>query len=438
MYKNIESYLARGVYPFHMPGHKRNAAFLPNDLLRLDMTEIPGMDVLSSPTGFIKALQNDIATFYGADESLFLVNGSSAGVVAAVCYAAAVADKLIIPRNAHASMYNGLALSDILPEYILPEITSDGLAGGICPDIFEQLPQRSAVLVVSPTYEGFVSDIAAIAEKVHAQNGLLIVDEAHGAHFAFHDGFPSTALENGADIVINSFHKTLPALSQTAVLHVKKDRVDIERLKFFVNAMQTSSPSYIFMTATDYMLRMLWERPAFFDEYFARLVEIRASLAAYGLSGKEQIGKDAVFDMDIGKLLFSVDNAEKTAEILAEKYFVQMEMAAQRHMLAMTSVADTNEGFQRLEDAIKATCAAIRMDDVKYHSFVAPEIILSPYEALRTPSKSILWEEAVGKISAQLVVDYPPGIAIVAPGERIPVHFHQVPKKSPYIRVVDQ
>ena len=434
MYKEISNY--GDIYPFHMPGHKRNPLFLPPNLLNLDLTEIPGLDVLSSSTGIIQEMQDRIADFYNADSSFFLVNGSSAGVMAAICYSSTITDCVIIPRNAHVSAYNALGLCNILPKYVMPEITFDGLAGGIFPEFFDNMPHGAAVVIVSPTYEGFVSDISAIAKRVHEKNGILIVDEAHGAHFPFHNGFPASALENGADVVINSFHKTLPALSQTAVLHVKGGRVNAERLKFFVNAMQTSSPSYIFMAATDYMLRLLWDSPVFFDEYFERLNAAREALAGFGLSGKERVGKDAVFDIDVGKMLFSVQNAEKVAEVLAEKYRVQMEMAACQHMLVMTSVADTNEGFRLLENAIKSL-------DIKPPTkttpplLFSPEVVITPYEALRQPSKKIAWENAAGKISAQLVAEYPPGITLIAPGERIPQNFCQFPRKSSHVLVVD-
>jgi len=436
MVKEISRYLSRNVYPFHMPGHKQNPLFFPPHLQSLDLTEIPGMDVLSSATGIIQKMQDRIASFYHADASFFLVNGSSAGVMAAVCYAATVADLIMMPRNAHVSAYNALGLSDMLPRYIMPEISLDGLAGGISPALFNDMPHGAAVLIVSPTYEGFVSDISAIAHRVHEKNGIVIVDEAHGAHFPFHKGFPASALENGADIVVNSFHKTLPALSQTAALHVKKERIDVKRLQFFVNAMQTSSPSYMFMASTDYMLQLLWDSPTLFDEYFERLCRLRASLASFGLLGKERIGKDAVFDVDIGKLLFSVENARDIAEILSKKYQVQMEMAAGQHMLGMTSVADTNEGFQLLEHAIKSL--KIKPPTKIFPClFSPPEAAITPYEALRQPSKKMPLENATGKISAQLIAEYPPGIALIAPGERIPQDICHFTKKMSHILVVD-
>ena len=262
MYRHLQEYLSKGVYPFHMPGHKRNPVFFPVELTGMDLTEIPGMDILRDATGIIRDLQCKIADFYGADESFILVNGSSAGIVAAICAACNEGDKLYAARNGHVSMFNGMALSGALPIYISPKVAETGtlgitgLAGGIDPSQLDNMEEGAAVIVVSPTYEGFVSDIKAIAEKVHSCGGMLIVDEAHGAHFPFHSAFPDSALNMGADIVVQSFHKTLPVLGQLAVLHVKGQRVDTGRLKFYLQAMQTTSPSYMLMAQLDYVLEI--------------------------------------------------------------------------------------------------------------------------------------------------------------------------------------
>jgi len=446
MYEQIQKYLASDIYPFHMPGHKRNPQFAPPNLLDLDMTEIPGMDVLSSPTGIIRALQEDIAKFYGADYSFLLVNGSSAGILAAVCATCIDGETLVVPRNAHACVYNAMVMSGAVPRYIMPEITADGLAGGVNPSVFDDMPKGAVVLVVSPTYEGFVSDISAIASRVHSKGGVLIVDEAHGAHFPFSKGLPSSALSQGADIVIQSLHKTLPAPSQCAVLHVKSRRIDINRIKFLINAVQTSSPSYILMSVCDYMLRKLWQQPQFFEDYMYRLEKIRAHLpgeqspAPLRLSGRARVGENAIFDIDPGKLLFTSHTdigAEAIAEMMAKEYKVQMEMATGRYVLAMTSVADTDEGFDRLKAAIDGLNSKLPMTDIKEPSlqpFFMPEIVIPPRQAVSLPSKEVSWEDAAGQISAQLVAKYPPGIALVAPGERIP---QGLPRWQKTIRVIE-
>jgi len=437
MYKQIIDYLAGNIYPFHMPGHKRNPLFIPPNLLELDLTEIPSMDVLSSPTGMIRNLQEKIANFYGASHSFLLVNGSSAGIVAAICATCGDGDTIIVPRNAHASVYNGLVLSGAFPMYIMPQVTADGLAGSICPSAFDDMPQGAAVLVVSPTYEGFVSDIRAIAHKVHLRGGILIVDEAHGAHFAFHKRFPTSSIELGADIVIQSLHKTLPAPSQTAVLHVKDGRMDINRVKFLINAVQTSSPSYILMAVCDFMLQKLWTQPQLFEIYVEQLEKLRASMPVDGAIFLQHHEGNAIFDTDPGKLLFTTQfDANAIASIMSREYKVQMEMAAGQHILAMTSVADTQAGFDRLKQAIERisteTCGIPRAASPT-KAVDIPEMVFPPRQATYMPSREMPWEESAGQISAQLIVQYPPGIALVAPGERIPTG---IPKQSETIRVI--
>jgi len=446
MYKDISTYLSQDIYPFHMPGHKRNKDFFPKEFFNFDLTEIPEMDVLSEPKSIIKKFQNKISDFYCAKESFFLTNGASAGIVASITAACNENTPVFVPRNAHVSLYNGLVFSGAKPNYFLPEITHDGLAGGVSQSVFSDMPRGAVVFIVSPTYEGFVSDISSIAEKVHERDGVLIVDEAHGAHFSFHKYFPKSALSQGADIVINSLHKTLPAISGCAVLHVNSERVDLSRLRFYINAMQTTSPSYIMMAGCDFMLEKLWNHPELFDKYVSQLEKIRGELpcttdsGALRLCGRERVGENAIYDIDAGKLLFMQDGkllSEKSLDAMEHEYKVQFEMAKGRHLLAMTSVADTEEGFARLKDAIlrfnekfEGIAGQARNDEMVFTP-VLPEMVLTPREAIQNETEEIPSEEAIGRISAVLIADYPPGIALVVPGERI---NKQVSK--PHIRVV--
>jgi len=464
MYEQIQAYLAKEIYPFHMPGHKRNPMFLPQGMANLDITEIPNMDVLCNPTGIIRDLQEAIAEFYGADSSYLLVNGSTSGIVAAICTACSKGVSLYAPRNGHVSMYNGIALSGAVPIYITPEITPDGLAGGIKPESLDTMKEGAVVLVVSPTYEGFVSDIKEIAARVHSRGGILIVDEAHGAHFRFNDVFPVSALELGADIVVQSFHKTLPALGQAGVLHVKGNRVDTARLQFYLQAMQTSSPSYMLMGQLDYALQMLWKRPEIFETYISRLSGIRRALSAndvqaISLTGRERVGNHGIYDIDPGKLLFRVniyEDPDVLSCILSDQYRVQMEMAYGCHLLAMTSVADTDEGLQRLWGAIgslniklehkldavaesKKTYDGIRFskeenpktyDGIRFH---IPDAVMPISDAVKQETELVAWDKAHGRVAGEVIAAYPPGVALVTPGEIIPQGLPQI---STHIRVL--
>ena len=449
MYQHLQDYLARGIYPFHMPGHKRNPMFFPPRLFELDLTEIPGMDVLREPSGIMGDLQARIGVFYGSDESFLLVNGSTAGIIAAICATAQDGGRLYAARNGHVSMYSGIAVSGALPIYIQPEAVPGGLMGGISPAALDEMEEGAAVIVVSPTYEGFVSDIHGIAEKVHSRGGILIVDEAHGAHFPFHGAFPSSALAHGADIVVQSFHKTLPVLGQMGVLHVNGPRVDMARLKFYLHGLMTTSPSYMLMAQLDYALDILWRRPELFDMYASRLTALRKALysedGAAQLTGPEFLGRHGVFGYDQGKLLFRLKSgisAEEIAEMMADKYRLQMEMAARGYMLAMTSVADTDEAMQRLWAAVGAV--NVRYDGAEETeppkpapepetTAPAPEQVFTPRQAARQPTESVLWEAAAGRIAGEIMAAYPPGVALVAPGERIP---QGLPKLAETVRVI--
>lgn len=436
MHNEISDYLRRGIYPFHMPGHKGRADFFPPDFFACDLTELAATDILSAPTGIIKNFLEKISGFFCAEKSFFLTNGASAGIIAAINAVCDEKTPIFVPRNAHVSVYNALVFCGARPIYYFPEITADGLAGGVSSENFAEIPRGAVVFVVSPTYEGFVSDIGAIAETVHSRGGVLIVDEAHGAHFAFHEFFPTHALKLGADIVVNSLHKTLPAVSGCAVLHAKGGRVDLSRLQFFANAAQTTSPSFALMAACDFMLEKLWHEPRLFEKYVARIVKFRREFRSGGfeLSGRERVGENAIFDIDEGKLLFSANahNAEEISEIFAREYGVQFEMAKGRHLLAMTSVADTDEGFERLARPWGRTFFEKKVlpQTPAQKNFAIPEMVLTPREAMQSEAEEVAREAAVGRIAAELIADYPPGIAQIAPGERI----GKVSK--PYVRVV--
>ncbi|MDR1665243.1 MAG: amino acid decarboxylase [Clostridiales bacterium] len=432
----------RGSYPFHMPGHKRNRFYLPQNLLELDITEIPGADNLHAPEGLLRELQEDIAAIYGADESFLLVNGASSGITAAICAACREGESAQIARNAHISVYNGLVFSGASPVYLMPGREPGGIVGGILPSTING--RAAATVVTSPTYEGFVSDIESIAGRVHSHGGILIVDEAHGAHFPFHSTFPRTALNCGADITVNSLHKTLPALSQCAALHVKGNRVDREKLRFYVRAFQTTSPSYMMMAAAGYALRMLREQPEHFERYAERLKKIRRELPGQGgeypvalcdfSNGSSHTDEPGIFACDAGKLLFRLNtrlSGGDVLEVLRERYKLELEMARGRYLLAMTSVADTDEGFARLTEAIEElnrelpyinNTPVARGSGSK--STYAPEVVYTPRDALRRKSETADITNAKGRVSAEFVVPYPPGIPLLVPGERITGAFY--------------
>ena len=227
----LKEYAGSDMYPFHMPGHKRTGDMGFPDPFTMDITEVDGFDNLHHPEGILKSSMDWAAQVYGADQTYYLVNGSSSGILSAVCGAVPRGGRILVSRNCHKSVYHGICLNQLKASYVYPqEIDGLGIQGGILPSDVDMMLKRymdtQAVLIVSPTYDGVVSDIKGIAQVVHRAGLPLIVDEAHGAHFRYGEMFPVSALDLGADVVIQSVHKTMPSLTQTALLHIRNNRPD--------------------------------------------------------------------------------------------------------------------------------------------------------------------------------------------------------------------
>ena len=252
------------ILPMHMPGHKRKSGFM-HGIGRYDITEVKGFDDLHHPEGILREAMEDAAALYKSDASYFLVNGSTAGILSAVTAVTRPGDRILLARNCHKSALNAVTLRGLKPLWLMPPAVSElGVYGSIDPkDVEKALSEHrgiAAVFIVSPTYEGIVSDVASIAEIAHRFGVPLIVDAAHGAHFRFGKAFPQDALSCGADIVIESLHKTLPALTQTAILHIRSSLVNKEKVEFALQAYQSSSPSYLLIASAVECLRIMEER----------------------------------------------------------------------------------------------------------------------------------------------------------------------------------
>ncbi|MCM1376809.1 MAG: aminotransferase class I/II-fold pyridoxal phosphate-dependent enzyme, partial [Muribaculum sp.] len=253
LWENSES----NFYPYHMPGHKRHVwGQLSESLARLDITEIDGFDNLHQPEGILDGLQKKAALLYGAEESFYLVNGSTAGILSAVSCALPAGGRILMCRNCHRSAYHAAYLRNLAISYLYPQVCDgydifDGVTAGQVQAALDRKPDVGAVLIVSPTYEGRISDVREIARVAHSRGIPLIVDEAHGAHLGLAEGFAPNSCQAGADLVIHSVHKTLPALTQAALLHVNGQLIDRDNLKRFLHIYQSSSPSYLLMASID-------------------------------------------------------------------------------------------------------------------------------------------------------------------------------------------
>ena len=440
LYDKLLQYQSSEMYPFHMPGHKRRKDDFANPFL-IDITEIEGFDNLHHAEGILKDAQDRAAALYHSEETYFLVNGSTCGILAAVSACTARAGKILMARNCHKAAYHAAYLRGLDIEYLYPEKEDIfGINGGIHEDIVERALEEfqdiQAVMITSPTYDGVVSNVEKIAQIVHRKGIPLIVDEAHGAHFGFHEYFPKSSVEMGADLVIHSLHKTLPSLTQTALLHVNGNRVDRECLRRFLDIYQTSSPSYVFMAGMDSCVCLLEKRGGELFESLRRNLEVfykqTESLGCIYLANHGLMGKSGIHDFDRSKLVISARNAGFTgnqlANLLRNRYHLELEMAGGSYGLALTSISDTEEGFLRLSEALKEIDACLENKiekNTEKSTLTIEDIVIKNevwcriHEALESPGESVLLEKAEGKICREFVYLYPPGIPMLVPGEII-------------------
>lgn len=441
----LDQYSRTDFYPFHMPGHKRqvHTEYLSNPYA-VDITEITDFDNLHHAEGIIKENQDMAAELYHADKTWFLINGSTAGILAAVSACTSRGGKLLMARNCHKAVYHAAYLRGLETSYIYPSYEpACGLNGRISPDDVEKVLQENAgieaVIITSPSYDGVVSDIEQIAKMVHSYGIPLIVDEAHGAHFAFGEYFPTSALDLGADIVIHSLHKTLPAMTQTALLHKKGNRVSGERLEEFLGIYETSSPSYILMGGISYCLRFLKEQGKqkfeMFQENLKWAREKMKTMKVLHLVGEELIEENDIFDFDYSKMIISTVNADingpQLHEILRKKYHLEMEMEAEQYVLALTSVMDSREGFDRLVKALLEIDESLQNKKEKMENYIfinsgctaKKQQKCTIWEAVEGVWEAVPLEESQGRVSAEYAYLYPPGIPLLVPGEEISEDF---------------
>ncbi len=435
--KKLQALSESDFYPYHMPGHKRlgNAAFA------LDITEIDEFDNLHHAESIILEAQKRAAVLYGAKESFFLVNGSTCGLLAAITAAFQRDDKVIVARNCHKAVYHAIELRGLEPVYLYPETDKecDISVGITAMQVLETLEENSdrikGMILTSPTYEGMVSEIKEIAELLHQRDMVLVVDEAHGAHFGFHKDFPKSAVTQGADLVIQSLHKALPSMTQTALLHRCSDRVELARVQKYLGVYQTSSPSYVFMAYMDECIALLQRQgEELFDAFAGRLECFYKRCEAFTCIKVRRTS-------DPGKVVISGSNfytGKELYDILRNRYHLQPEMCAGNYVLAIMTICDTDEGFERLYTALaeldgELATACTTSGQAKRGSFdfskkrktlvsLLKERPVKKYDSWvleEKPFEKIKLTDAAGRISAEYIYLYPPGIPFVVPGEVI-------------------
>lgn len=451
LYKILEEYGQSDIAPFHMPGHKRNADILPDwNPWKMDFTEVEGLDNMHCAEGIIREAQAELAAAYGMDESYFMVNGSTGGILAAISSCTKHGDGIVVARNCHKSVYNAIYLNELKPVYVYPALIEKWeISGGISPEEVRQAilanPKVKAVVITSPTYEGIVSDVEAIAKIAHAHNIPLIVDEAHGAHLKLMKNCPKSAVDCGVDIVIQSFHKLLLALTQTAVLHFNSTIVSRERLENYLGIYQTSSPSYLFMASMDWALDLMKSEKGhrLEEEYWKELnifKEKCRSLKKLCIMDREVVGQNKVFGFDATKLLIGTTDRKVLGSVLEERllkqFGIQAEMSKGGNVLLMTSIADGREAFERLYKALEKLNGQLEAAKEQTEEGIyacgqtaftyRAEAVLTCYEAVNARHRRVEAENVIGKISAEYIYLYPPGIPIVVPGELITEELYDI------------
>lgn len=477
LYRKLEKYKDMDYYPFHMPGHKRcmeAAEGALSAVYGMDITEIDGFDNLHQAQEILREEQEKAAKLYGSKRSYYLVNGSTCGILSAVFAVTKRGDRILMGRNCHKAVYHAVYLRELEAVYLQPEVLAGkdgwdfGLAGGIEPEAVEKAlkanPDYAAVIITSPTYEGVISDVKRIARIVHSYGIPLIVDEAHGAHFGFHEAYPASSVRQEADLVIHSVHKTLPAMTQSALLHwnhwsgypvrhpdreeertdePERSLADRRRVERYLRIFQTSSPSYVLMASVSYCMEMVqregWERLDRLLKYryaFMQRIEKCHYVKVFEGETRHLPGQ-----YDPCKLVIGVADGRMTGQelydVLLKKYHLQMEMATEYYILAIVTMMDTKEGWNRLADALldidyglfENETAGKRPADGRQiksghnlwcsgsRQIQQPAMTIA--EAYEARQETVALADSSGRIAAEFINLYPPGIPLAVPGEKL-------------------
>ncbi|MGF2039554.1 MAG: aminotransferase class I/II-fold pyridoxal phosphate-dependent enzyme [Nostoc sp. CmiVER01] len=447
----LKANAARFHAPFYTPGHKQGegisqplADLFGKAVFRADLTELADLDNLFAPQGVIQEAQQLASEAFGASQTWFLVNGSTCGIEAAILATCGTGDKIILPRNVHSSAIAGLILSGAIPIFLNPEYDPVlDIAHSITPNAVEsalqQHPDAKAVLTVYPTYYGVCGNLSAIANITHQYNIPLLVDEAHGAHFAFHPELPTPALAAGADLTVQSIHKVLGAMTQASMLHIQGNRIDGDRISKALQLLQSTSPSYLLLASLDAARqqmalhgKMLMSRTLkLSDETRTKISQI-PGLSVLSPPLKEGLGGSPGFvALDKTRLTVTVSGLGLTGfeadEILDEKFAVTAEFASLQHLTFIISLGNTPTDIEQLLQSFTTLAKEYRRTNLNVKSHLWQELFTtqchalccSPREAFFAVSEILPLIQTNQRICAEIVCPYPPGIPVLMPGEVI-------------------
>lgn len=433
VYKALRALMEENSISFHMPGHKgKNTLFDWAEMLPLmDTTETYGMDNLLDPREIILESEKEAARIFGAKHTFYAVNGSTGSIYIALATITDPGDTVLVQRNCHKSVYNALIHNRLNPVYLYPHYNeAHNVLTGVDPDeiemILQENPEIKAVVLTHPNYYGVCSDMPRIADIVHAYGKILMVDEAHGPHMKFSERLPISALDAGADIVIQSTHKTLTGFTQTSMIHVGSDRIDTAKLKDRFQLYTTTSPSYIFTlsneTAAAYMDEEGRQKLDHAVKQSEKLTErLKGIDRLFVFEGDAQ--DPTIFAKDTTKILIAMKgvNGSKLRKALYEKHNIRLEMSDYYYALIFATLMNETEDFERLYDALADLAAHLPYDELQKVTIKMPDpkIILRPADAYFMGRKTVPLKEAEGEIAAAPVIPYPPGIPLLVPGEEI-------------------
>ena len=439
IYDALVSLKEKHIVPFDVPGHKRGKGipelvdFLGERCMSVDVNSMKLLDNLCHPVSVIKEAEDLAAEAFGASQAFFIVNGTTGALQSMLLAVCKQNDKLILPRNAHKSVINAIILSGAIPVYVNPEVnTRLGISLGMSFSEIEKAvienPDAKAILVNNPTYYGVCSDLSSIAQLAHRSNMLLLADEAHGTHFYFGKGLPVSSIAAGADMAAVSMHKSGGSLTQSSFLLLGPG-VSAGYMRQIMNLTQTTSGSYLLLSSLDLSRKYMALHG---EEVIARVCELAQyardkinNIGGYYAFSREIINNDSVFDYDTTKLsVHTLDvglSGIEVHDILRDEYDIQIEFGDLGNLLAYVSIGDSKQDLDRLISALADIYRRYKRDKTGLMSqeYIAPELVIMPQQAFYAKKRAVPIAGSEGCVCCEFVTCYPPGIPILAPGERI-------------------
>ena len=439
IYEALEKFSRQRVVPFDVPGHKRGrgnpelARLLGEKCVSMDVNSMKPLDNLCHPVSVIRDAEKLAADAFGAESAFLMVGGTTSAVQSMVMSVVKAGEKIILPRNVHRSVIGALVLCGAVPVYVNPETDARlGIPLGMSLKQLERTiectPDAKAILVNNPTYYGICSDLRSIVKLAHEHNMLVIADEAHGTHFYFGEGLPVSAMAAGADMAAVSMHKSGGSLTQSSLL-LAGSRINGDHVRQIINLTQTTSASYLLLSSLDISRRNLALRG---KEAFAQVIELADyareeinDVGGWYAYGKELVNGDSIFDFDRTKLsVYTLDvglAGIEVYDILRDEYDIQIEFGDLGNILAYLSIGDRKRDVERLVSAMSEIRRLYEKDrtGMMENEYISPVVAVTPQYAFYSPKQSLPLEETAGRICSEFVMCYPPGIPILAPGERV-------------------